>query len=92
MGEPLQVLAKSRDAIRVLAVLAAAEPPDVYDVLLESATIEEARVSSQMLVDAGCSYDVLGANRELAGAEVELVDVERREKRLRQAIAEVASQ
>ena len=64
----------------------------VYDVLLESATIEEARVSSQKLVDAGCSYDVLGANRELAGAEVELVDVERREKRLRQAIAEVASQ
>ena len=64
----------------------------VYDVLLESATIEEARVTSQKLIDAGCSYDVLGANRELAGAEVELVDVERREKRLRQAIAEVASQ
>ena len=64
----------------------------VYDVLLESATIEEARVTSQKLVDAGCSYDGLGANRELAGAEVELVDVERREKRLRQAIAEVASQ
>ena len=64
----------------------------VYDVLLESATIEEARVTSQKLVDAGCSYDVLGANREVAGAEVELVDVERREKRLRQAIAEVASQ
>ncbi|MEZ7847467.1 MAG: ParA family protein [Polaromonas sp.] len=64
----------------------------VYDVLLESATIEEARVTSQKLVDAGCSYDVLGANRELAGAEVELVDVERREKRLRQAIAEVACQ
>ena len=64
----------------------------VYDVLLESATIEEARVTSQKLVDAGCSYDVLGANRELAGAEVELVDVERREKRLRQAIDEVASQ
>jgi chromosome partitioning protein len=64
----------------------------VYDVLLESATIEEARVTSQKLVDAGCSYDVLGANRELAGAEVELVDVARREKRLRQAIQEVASQ
>ena len=64
----------------------------VYDVLLESATIEEARVTSQKLVDAGCSYDVLGANRELAGAEVELVDVERREKRLRQAIQDVASQ
>jgi chromosome partitioning protein len=35
----------------------------VYDVLLESSTIEEARVTSQKLVDAGCSYDVLGANR-----------------------------
>jgi len=58
----------------------------VYDVLLESASIAEARVSSQKLVDAGCGYDVLGANRELAGAEVELVEVERREKRLRLAI------
>jgi chromosome partitioning protein len=64
----------------------------VYDVLLESASIDEARVTSQKLIDAGCGYDVLGANRELAGAEVELVDVERREKRLRQAIDEVASQ
>jgi chromosome partitioning protein len=32
---------------------------------------------------------VLGANRELAGAEVELVDVERRERRLKAALAEV---
>ena len=64
----------------------------VYDVLLESASITEARVSSQKLVDAGCGYDVLGANRELAGAEVELVEVERREKRLRLAIEAVADQ
>ena len=64
----------------------------VYDVLLESASIAEARVSSQKLVDAGCGYDVLGANRELAGAEVELVEVERREKRLRLAIEAVADQ
>ena len=61
----------------------------VYDVLLESASIAEARVKSNKLVDAGCGYDILGANRELAGAEVELVDVERREKRLKQALAEV---
>jgi chromosome partitioning protein len=59
----------------------------VYDVLLESATIAEARVQSDKLKDGGCSYDILGANRELAGAEVELVEVERREKRLKQAIA-----
>ena len=63
----------------------------IYDVLLESATIEEAKVTSQKLIDAGCSYDVLGANRELAGAEVELVDVERRERRLKLALEAVDS-
>ena len=64
----------------------------VYDVLLESATIAEARTQSDKLKEGGCSYDVLGANRELAGAEVELVEVERREKRLKQAIAAVDSE
>ncbi|MES3010830.1 MAG: AAA family ATPase [Pseudomonadota bacterium] len=59
----------------------------VYDVLLESASIAEARAASEK-----CGYDVLGANRELAGAEVELVDVERREKRLKLALAEVDAQ
>ena len=62
----------------------------IYDVLLESASVAEARVTSDKLIEAGCAYDILGANRELAGAEVELVDVERREKRLKQALAEVA--
>ena len=61
----------------------------LYDVLLESATIPEARVKSDKLIEGGCSYDILGANRELAGAEVELVDVERREKRLKEALAKV---
>jgi chromosome partitioning protein len=61
----------------------------IYDVLLESATVAEARVQSEKLIAAGCGYDILGANRELAGAEVELVDVERREKRLKLALAEV---
>jgi chromosome partitioning protein len=56
----------------------------VYDVLLESALVSEAAVYSEK-----CGYHVLGANRELAGAEVELVDVERRERRLKQALAEV---
>jgi len=63
----------------------------VYDVLLESASIAEARVQSEKLVEGGCGYDILGANRELAGAEVELVEVERRERRLKQAIATVDS-
>jgi chromosome partitioning protein len=57
----------------------------VYDVLLESASIREAAVLSEK-----CGYRVLGANRELAGAEVELVGLERREKRLKSALAEVA--
>jgi chromosome partitioning protein len=56
----------------------------VYDVLLESAGIAEARVRAEK-----CGYDVIGANRDLAGAEVELVEVERREKRLKQALAVV---
>ena len=41
-------------------------------------------------MEAACSYDILGANRELAGAEVELVAAERREKRLKKALADVA--
>jgi chromosome partitioning protein len=64
----------------------------IYDVLLESATITEARVKSDKLIAAGCSYDVLGANRELAGAEVELVDVERRERRIKMAVAAVEAE
>ena len=56
----------------------------VYDVLLESASIKEAAVLAEK-----CGYWVLGANRELAGAEVELVELERREKRLKAALAEV---
>jgi len=51
--------------------------------------VAQARTTSEKLVAAGCGYDVLGANRELAGAEVELVDVERRERRLKTALAEV---
>ena len=58
----------------------------VYDVLLESSTVTEARVHGEK-----CGYDVLGANRELAGAEVELVSLERRERRLKQALAAVAA-
>jgi chromosome partitioning protein len=59
----------------------------VYDVLLESASVAEARLLSEK-----CGYHVLGANRELAGAEVELVDVERREKRLKLALEAVKSE
>jgi chromosome partitioning protein len=65
----------------------------VYDVLLESASVAEARVRSQWgdtpSQKAKATYDVLGANRDLAGAEVELVGLERREKRLKQAVAAI---
>ena len=56
----------------------------VYDVLLESASVAEAAIRSEK-----CGYSVLGANRELAGAEVELVELERRDKRLKTALAAV---
>jgi len=56
----------------------------VYDVLLGSATIAEARRASPK-----GGYQVLGANRELAGAEIELVQLARREKRLKDALQAV---
>jgi len=62
-------------------------PASVYDVLLESSGVAEARQKSPP-----GGYDVLGANRDLAGAEVELVKLERRERRLKTALAAVASE
>jgi chromosome partitioning protein len=56
----------------------------VYDVLLEQAGIAQARQRSET-----GGYDVLPANRELAGAEVELVGLENRTTRLRRALAAV---
>ncbi len=56
----------------------------VYDVLLGSATIAEAGRFNPKV-----GYQVVGANRELAGAEVELVDLERRHLRLKDAVATV---
>ena len=53
----------------------------VYHVLLGSHGIRDVKVS----VEQG-GYDVVPANRELAGAEIELVDEERREQRLREAL------
>jgi chromosome partitioning protein len=53
----------------------------VYDVLIESVTVARARQHSPKT-----GYDVLGANRELSGAEVELVSLPQRERRLKQAL------
>jgi chromosome partitioning protein len=54
----------------------------VYQVLLQMATLAEVRVMSP-----SGKFDVLPANRDLAGAEVELVDLELRETRLKTALA-----
>ena len=56
----------------------------VYDVLLENASIKEVAVKSEQV-----GYDVLGANRELSGAEIELVSLDRRNDRLRAALKSV---
>jgi chromosome partitioning protein len=56
----------------------------VYEVLLGNAGIHDARVRS----DSG-GFDLIPANRELAGAEVELVDFVEREDRLKAALAEL---
>ncbi len=65
----------------------------IYDVLLGGADIAQARVASYWGEDPIRqkipTYDVLGANRDLAGAEIELVEIEHRENRLRHALAKV---
>ena len=53
----------------------------VYGVLLGEYGIAEARARAEG------GFDVLPANRELAGAEIELINLERREFRLKQALA-----
>ena len=53
----------------------------VYHVLLGLSTAANVRVRSE-----SGGYDVLPANRDLAGAEVELVELEHRETRMKQAL------
>ncbi len=56
----------------------------VYQVLLGSRAIADVRVRSE-----NGGYDLVPANRELAGAEVELVEMEHRETQLKDALAVV---
>ena len=58
----------------------------VYQVLIGLATIRDC---AQPCESSG--YDVLPANRDLAGAEIELVDLELREQRLKEALTAVAN-
>lgn len=59
----------------------------VYHVLLEQNSVAEVRV-----VSTSGKYDVLPSNRNLAGAEVELVQELAREWRLKKALESVASE
>ncbi|MEY4495323.1 MAG: hypothetical protein RL744_387 [Pseudomonadota bacterium] len=59
----------------------------VYHVLIGMSDVLTARVKSET-----GGYDVLPANRELAGAEVELVEFDQREERLKNALAPVLNQ
>ena len=56
-------------------------PRTIYHVLLGEVSLAEARVPS-----ARGGYDLVASNRDLAGAEVELVQIEHRESRLREAL------
>ena len=59
----------------------------VYQVLLGERRIADVRVASPT-----GGFDLVPANRDLAGAEVELVDLPERETRLKDALAEALSQ
>ena len=61
-------------------------PATVYQVLLGTRSMAEVRVRSEK-----GEYDLIPANRELAGAEVEMVELERRETRLKEALSAIAS-
>src|SRR5438874_6253397 len=62
-------------------------PHTVYQVLLGQRKIAEVRTRSPH-----GDYDLVPANRELAGAEVELVDLPEREMRLKDALSEALQQ
>lgn len=57
----------------------------VYDVLIGEASVAQARITTET-----GKYDVLPSNRDLAGAEIELVELEGREMRLKLELQAVA--
>lgn len=54
--------------------------PTVYELLLSMAKIDD------VIVKSSGNYDLIGANRRLAAAEEELISVENKEMRLKQAL------
>lgn len=65
----------------------AEEEPSTYDVILGHASPADAARTTMLP-----SLRVIGASRDLVGAEIELVSVEQRERRLRNALATVRDQ
>jgi chromosome partitioning protein len=59
--------------------------PTVYQVLIGHSTLEAACIRTQF------GFDILPANRDLAGAEVELIEMDGREFRLRDALAPIVA-
>ena len=59
----------------------------IYHVLLGTRRIAEVRVRSE-----SGGYDLVPANRDLAGAEIELVEMEHRETQLKEALVAVAAE
>ncbi|PHV12682.1 ParA family protein [Chitinimonas sp. BJB300] len=58
----------------------------VYHLLLGHAELADVRINTEH------GFDILPANRELGGAEVELIEVDRRELRLREALLAVQAE
>lgn len=58
----------------------------VYDVLVDQVPVKQARIHT----DPG--YDLLGSNADLTAAEVELLDQDHKEQRLKQALAKVSDE
>lgn len=58
---------------------------NLYQVLIGETTVEQATVHSE-----SGGYDVLPSNRELSGAEIDLVQMENREGQLKQALLQVS--
>jgi len=57
----------------------------IYDVLIGTSTLESATLKVEG------EYDLVASNAQLSGAEIELIQLDRREKRLRRAIDDVRS-
>ena len=60
--------------------------PTVYQLLLGDTTLGGAILKTEF------GFDILPANRELAGAEIELIELDGREQRLKDALATVTDQ